>query len=462
MSEVLSPSPLGGIEALRNRRVGVWGTGREGREIARLALDRGASVQIVRDPPAVGDDPAEIDISGTVLKVALPSSLEETPPDILVRSPGVSRYRPELVALRRLRIPVTTATALWFEDFSGSRVVGVTGSKGKTMTASLAGLAVASTGVKVSLGGNIGTPVTDFYEAEVADAYVIEVSSFQAAEVAASPQVGVLTLLAPDHLDWHGTYERYVSDKLNLFAHRSSIDVAVNARSEAAVRATETFASRHLYGSEGRVTVRDDQVCVDGEPVVSLEGSALRGRHNLDNLCGAVVATELLVGAVPEFGRLGESMASMPVLPSRLETVAVVDGVEFVNDALASNPSGSVAALEAFEGRRVVLIAGGFDRGTDFSVLVRALDTRDEISVVHVGEAGARLVAELAASTTAVPCTPASDMADAVRRAIGAVEGTDAVVLFSPGSPTPPEEGTYVERSEVFRSTVDEYRSARC
>ncbi|MFZ0666059.1 MAG: Mur ligase family protein, partial [Acidimicrobiales bacterium] len=217
-----------GIESLEGRRTGIWGTGREGRAIASIALDRGADVVVFQDASDDGSSPSEIELQTgrgpRTLRVLPPSSVAGESLDILIRSPGVSRYRPELESLRDAGVPVTTATALWFDDFAGKRVIAVTGSKGKTMTATLATLALVASGMKVGLGGNIGTPVTDFYDASEFDAYVIEVSSFQAAEVATSPGVGILTLLAPDHLDWHLTYERYVADKLNLFTHTDRLE----------------------------------------------------------------------------------------------------------------------------------------------------------------------------------------------------------------------------------------------
>ncbi len=302
---------------------------------------------------------------------------------------------------------------------------------------------------------------------------MIEVSSFQAAEVTVSPPVGILTLLAPDHLDWHGTYDRYVSDKLNLFAHRSDLDLAVNARCPEAVNATTAFASdarRHLYGSEGTVRVAGDGISIDGEEipaVESLSGASLRGRHNLDNLCGAITASRLLTGLWPDFDSLAAAVSSMAALPSRLETVARFAGVEFVNDTLASNPAGTIAALEAFSGSRVALIAGGHDRNTDLRSLAKALDRFGDVTLIFLGPAGERLSSDLAAIASTVGRVKAGNVSEAVNLAVGAVEGHgaggagDRVVLFSPAAPTPPVEGTYVERSAEFRNAVRHHIDVR-
>jgi UDP-N-acetylmuramoylalanine--D-glutamate ligase len=271
-------------------------------------------------------------------------------------------------------------------------------------------------------------------------------------------------LLAPDHLDWHGTYERYVSDKLNLFGHRADIELAVNARSAEATAAAGgiTAGERlHLYGADGPVQVVRNGgygLLVDGAEVPGLSGLPLRGRHNFDNLCGAITATRILTGSLPDFSNLAGLIAEMPVLPGRLTTFAMAGGVEFVDDALASNPAGAIAALEAFEGRRVSLIAGGHVRGTEFRLLAEALEAKnaaDGATLVHLGDAGRRLVDELEAISSQVPRLSAKDMAQAVTLAATAVSGTGGVVLFSPGAPTPPSEGTYVERGAEFRRAVE-------
>jgi UDP-N-acetylmuramoylalanine--D-glutamate ligase len=451
-----------GIHVLEKTRVGIWGTGREGLAVARLALERGSKIVFVQDPPVSGESNGSVEVAGETFDLRSPDDLVGCDLGIVVRSPGVSIYRRELEHLRRSGVPVTTATAIWFEDFAGKRVIGVTGSKGKTTTASLAALALEASGLDVGLGGNIGTPVTDFYAEPDHDAYVIEVSSFQAADLQSSPAVGVLTLLSPDHLDWHGSYERYVSDKLNLFAHRSGIGIAVNARSDEALRAVASLAafaqpgSVHRYGPDGAVRSTESGVAVDGTEVAALGGIALRGRHNLDNLCGAITASWLLTGSWPDFEKFAGAIASMPVLQSRLETVVVAGGIEFVDDALASNPAGSVAALDSFGGRQVSLIAGGHDRGADIGELARVIDSMTGSNLVFLGDAGVKLDRQLDSMSSAVGRLAARTVEEAVFLAADALDGP-GVVLFSPGAPTPAVEGTYLDRSARFKRAVREY-----
>lgn len=478
--------------------------------MAALARSVGATVTVVDDRVHDG-----------IGSVKAPRILGEQRFDVVVRSPGVSTYRPELQAARTEGALVTTATSLWLEDFGDGPVVAVTGSKGKSTTAALAAAALQATGRRVVLAGNIGRPLAELYESGLpaVDAYVIEVSSYQAADVTASPLVGVLTLLAPDHLDWHGGYDRYVADKLRLFAYRPSMTVAVNATDPEAWRATGHLAGRVGYGaSDAMVAVQPVQpvqptqpgdggmpgvsgpvdplgggqrggpalfVTVDGVPYAGEDflrhsGLALRGRHNLVNLCGALTATAALVGAVPDSGALRDVLAQTAPLASRLVTVASTSSLEFVDDALASNPAGAVAALAAFAGRRVALLAGGADRGVSFGPLVEQLTTMVPAPVVVVlGPAGARLARALAAAET--PCSrsdpvpadprsapavgpgvqvvPARTVPEAVERAAALLDGR-GVVLFSPAAPTPEQQGTYLDRSAAFTAAASAYVTA--
>ena len=144
--------------------------------------------------------------------------------DVVVRSPGVSRYRPEAEALAAAGVEMTTGTRLWFAEHPAARAIGITGTKGKSTTASLVAHMAGRLGLDVRLAGNIGVPLASFLgpaDAAEPDLWVLELSSFQTSDLDASPSVGVLLNLYREHTDWHGTPERYRADKLNLFAHRA-------------------------------------------------------------------------------------------------------------------------------------------------------------------------------------------------------------------------------------------------
>ncbi len=445
---------IGGVAALAGSRVAVFGAGREGLCFARRVGPTCAELVIVDDiagDPSVLTGPRQDhETAPAGIDLRPPSLLEERPFDFVVHSPGVSRYDERLAAAARLGAIVTTPTALFMEDFRQRRVVAVTGSKGKTTTAMLTAAVLGAYGLDVALAGNIGRPLTELYDDDAHDVFVLEISSFQAAEVTVSPSVGVLTLLSPDHLDWHRSVESYYEDKLNLFSHRDGVPVAVNGFSEQAVAWSSRMTGRVLYGNSGPVRLEQGQVVVSGLGPLDLREFQLLGEHNLLNACGAVTAALLVTGALPDRERLERELADVSAPRSRLQPIGDIDGVSYIDDALASNPEGTIAALKACRGRRIALISGGHDRGLDYSALAQAIESSLPQPVVYLmGDAGAAIANAL------------DDISSSVRRhlvpslevAVGLASGLRDVsaVLFSPASPTPRDEGSYLDRSRRFR-----------
>jgi UDP-N-acetylmuramoylalanine--D-glutamate ligase len=436
------------------RRVAVWGLGAEGLALARLLRDRRVEAWFVDDHPEAAAARLEGQL-GVASPVLAPADVQWSAIDVVLRSPGVSRYRPELEAARAAGVTVTTAMALWLEDFADARVVAITGTKGKSTTAALTAAILAHDGSDVALIGNIGVPVVERYGMPLADAYVVEVSSYQAADVEVSPGLVVLTSLAPDHLDWHRSEETYYRDKLRLVEAGPPGLLAVNARSDEALRRTAGHPGRTLFGPSGRVTVDAAAVVsVDGEPLVDGSGLRLLGAHNLDNLCGAVTGAMLLDGHPPSASAVAEVIGAFEGLPSRCRMVGERGGLTFVDDALASNPFATAASIGAFPGRELTVILGGADRGVDPEGLAEALARRTPVPGVVVLPPGSERLVEALGSRGAafgpvVPVAEAADLAAAVETAV-TMTAPGGVVLFSPAAPTPEGEGGYRARSRQF------------
>jgi UDP-N-acetylmuramoyl-L-alanine---L-glutamate ligase len=447
------------LDDLTSRRVAVWGLGVEGTAMVALLRDRGVTPVLVDDRPGGDPDgrggaPGGSDRSSD--RVWRPSEAPWASVDVVVRAPGVSRYRPELAAAEAAGATVTTAMAVWLEDHADAPVIAVTGTKGKSTTAALAAAVLDACGRRVELIGNIGVPVVATYGRPRPDAYVVEVSSYQAADVTVSPGVVVLTSLAPDHLDWHGGMEPYYRDKLRLVEAGPSRELAVNAASPEAVRRTAGHPHRTLYGPQGRVSLgADGWVHVDGTRLVDAGLLRTPGRHNVWNLCGALSGIVLLTGAAPGGEATARAVSAFEGLPSRCRPIGTRGGRTFVDDALASNPFASAASVDTFAGRPLAIIVGGADRGVDPGPLVDALAARGGGTTVVVLQPDAGDLATVLAAAGLDPGSvrSASDVADAVRTASDAVaEG--GVVLFSPGAPTPEGGGGYRERSRQFASAA--------
>jgi UDP-N-acetylmuramoyl-L-alanine---L-glutamate ligase len=442
------------LDELCSSRVGVWGMGSEGLAMVSLLAARGAVPLLIDDHP---------DEAGGRLLAARGPGPPVLPPglvtweglDVVVRAPGVSRYRPELAAAQACGVAVTTAMAVWLEDFADARVVAVTGTKGKSTTAALCASILSEGGLEVSLIGNIGVPVTETYGRPRADAYVVEVSSYQAVDVTVTPGVCVLTSLAPDHLDWHRGEVAYYRDKLRLIEAGPPGDLAVSTASDEALRRTAGHPRRTLFGPSGRVHVDGSgSVVVDGRALGPAPALQVPGRHNVWNLCGAVAGALLLEGRSPSAESVEAAVAGFAGLPSRCRTVGERNGITFVDDALASNPFATEASLGAFPGRALTVIVGGADRGVDPSGLVSALAARRPgPRIIVLAPDPHRLVDALSSGTGPDGSQPtvegADDLEDAVRRAVR-LTPRGGVVLFSPAAPTPEGEGGYAQRSRRF------------
>jgi UDP-N-acetylmuramoylalanine--D-glutamate ligase len=352
--------------------------------------------------------------------------------DLVVRSPGFSPYRAD-VREHFGATPMFTPTAIWFAERDDARpTVALTGTKGKSSTVSLVEAALTRAGVEAIACGNIGVPIWDVDPATHA-VVAVEVSSYQTLDLTAAPPVRALTSLSPDHVDWHGTVERYYRDKLHLLEVDRAALMLAPASDAAAVEHTKHLAMTYV------------------EPASNSGAGAPHRRRN------AAIAAHIVAGFAPgsDIAALEAGMlAEYPELPARLHKVARVRGVDYVDDALASNPLGTAAAIAAFADRHIVLIVGGADRGLAMDVLVDALDahtSRDNV-VVAFGEAGERIGKALRTSEHVEAVVAARDLAHAVETA-AQYASPGSVVVFSPAAPSEPPL-RWPQRSAAFQRAV--------
>jgi UDP-N-acetylmuramoyl-L-alanine---L-glutamate ligase len=435
---------------LEGRRVGVWGLGREGLSVARAIAARlpGTPLVLVDEsrPPGAGERWEGLPV---VSELAALADCE-----VVVRSPGVSLHRPEVATLRAAGVTVTSGTRLWFAEHPDARAIGVTGTKGKSTTSALIAHLAAARGLRVQLAGNIGRPLADLLASPArteADLWVLELSSFQTADLDASPSVGVLLNLYREHTDWHGTQERYWDDKLNLFGHRAEMISVLNRADPRIRERTAAFPHPRWFRSPDGFDTTPEGVTRGGRLYAPREVIRLAGEHNLDNVCAAFAALEA-VGI--EGDDLVEALPAFRPLAHRLEPVLERDGILFVNDSIATIPEASVAAARALASRPTVLLVGGRDRRQDYAALADYLaGPTSVVGVVGLPGNGPEILARLAESASEVPTEPAADMEDAVRRAVRMIP-RGGVVLLSPGAPSGDDFGDFQVRGEAFRSAV--------
>ncbi|HEU5222370.1 MAG TPA: UDP-N-acetylmuramoyl-L-alanine--D-glutamate ligase [Candidatus Lumbricidophila sp.] len=436
----------------------VWGAGREGRaaydELERRGIP--ASIAVTGGGEVPSDLASLTSPSGVLIAVAGDAAIERlAAADVVVKSPGIAHTDPTYLDLIARGVRVTTLTDLWLHE-RADRVIGVTGTKGKSTTAALIDHLLRSAEVTSTLVGNGGVPVTVGDDGTTAVA-VTEVSSYQAADLTTSPRVAVVTSLYPEHLPWHGSYEQYVADKLNLVAKGAASVVIPNRDSVVGRAVLERLppATPVRTPADLGIEASDQALTWDGVGALPANQIPLRGRHNMVNATLALTAVvEFLGRDAVDASALLAAVAGFTPLTHRLERVPSTDGREWIDDGLATAPEAVVAGLESFAAARVVLLVGGFDRGLAFEPLIAYLADRSPevpVTAIAVGPAGARLAREAGDRVPGIRVAPS--FATALDWARTESPNTD-VVMLSPGAPSFDEFVDYEARSAAFREAA--------
>jgi UDP-N-acetylmuramoylalanine--D-glutamate ligase len=359
----------------------------------------------------------------------------------VIKSPGVPQDAPVIVAARERGIPVIGEVEFAWRLLP-NEFVGVTGTNGKTTTVELLGAIHREAGVAAAVAGNVGTPLTSLVgQLDPGAVVVCELSSFQLEDtIEFAPEGAVLLNLAPDHLDRHGTFEAYRSAKLEIFARQGNDDVAV-APVGLGVEDLGGCARRVCFGAGGELDDRAGQLWWDDQPLIRHDELRLRGAHNRANAAAAAAIT-LARGIEPDAVRA--ALQTFSGVEHRLEEVATVDGVLYVNDSKATNVDSTLMALASFE-QPVHLILGGGGKGQDFTPL------REPASrcagVYLIGTDGPLIGEQIGAG---IEC---GDLATAVRRARAAARPGE-VVLLSPACESYDQFDSYEHRGRVFKELV--------
>lgn len=439
---------------LEGARVGVWGAGREVASFAaqlHRRLPRARILAIAFDAPPEPGVAERLGFPDARLLTGAEAVETLAGCDVLVRSPGVSIHKPELIALRERGLPVTTATSLWLAEREGRGVIGVTGTKGKSTTAALAQALARAAGIDAGLGGNIGLPALDLLDGDPAAPAVVELSSYQVADLACGPEVVVFTNLYREHVDWHGSERAYRGEKLRILS-LPEVRVVVLPAGQPGLAAQPTGARRVLFGEPAGWDVTGDGVAHAGKLRLPAGELPLPGEHNALNLCAALTGLEA-AGIEPP-GDLSGALRGFRPLAHRLEVVAQRDGVTWVDDSISTTPESTLAALASFPGRQAVLLGGGQDRGQDYEELGRALAATGA-TVIGMPSTGPRLLeAARAAGVPSERALAATDLAQAVALA-AAQAGRGGVVLLSPAAPSYDRYRNFEERGQCFRALLE-------
>jgi UDP-N-acetylmuramoylalanine--D-glutamate ligase len=436
----------------------VVGLARSGQAAVRMLAGRGETVRGVDS----GHPEGAAGLGGAGVEVVLDADglalLEGT--RTVVKSPGVPREAPVIAAALDRGIEVLGELELAWRAIP-NRFLAVTGTNGKTTTVELLGHLYRTASEPVAVAGNVGTPLSALVgDVDPAAAVVCEASSFQLEDsVAFSPECAVFLNLAPDHLDRHPDLESYLAAKLRIFANQGNDDIAVYNGDDPALAGADLggcarrIAFCHGAGPDCEVALAEGTIFYDGEPLIEVGELGLFGEHNVANAMAAAAAA-LSMG----IGRhaVREGLRSFAGVEHRLEGVAEIGGVRFVNDSKATNVASAIVGIRAFAGG-VHAILGGSEKGEEFGPLVEPILERC-VACYLTGASADRLAGELASLGEAgIPLHRCRDLEDAVRRAAAAAHPGE-VVLLSPACASFDAFEDFEARGERFREIVGALR----
>ncbi|MFT5684273.1 MAG: UDP-N-acetylmuramoylalanine--D-glutamate ligase [Myxococcota bacterium] len=430
---------------LADAKVGILGMGAEGRSVL-AALRRWGNTGIVN---ALSDARTDLQAPGLRWRIGQNQKQGLDEIDVLIRSPGFPPHHPTLLAAKDRGLTITSATDLFVHAVrsAGLPLIGITGSKGKSTTATLTARILSSAGIDAVLVGNIGVPALDHLDDILARKLVsvFEMSSYQCHGLTLGPSIGVLLDLFPEHMDWHGGVESYYAAKLNLAATQRDGDVLLYNRFWTQPPGP---ATHRAINHSGDLHFADDGFWHGSEKLCRDDGMLLRGEHQRRNALSAYAAAEML-GATPS--DLVAAITGFSGLPHRTQDLGVFGGIRWFDDAISTAPQAAAAAISALEGEVATLIAGGMNRGYDFAPLAAAIENSSVQTVLLMPDSGASLAALLADSDRHVEEVP--DLDTAVARA-AALTPPGRACLFSPASPSYNQFRSFKERGQRFGALV--------
>lgn len=382
--------------------------------------------------------------------------------DLIFRSPSCLPTKAELRAEEERGAIVTTEIEMLMK-MCPCKIIGVTGSEGKTTTTSLIYAILKYAGYNTYLGGNIGTPLfTKLAEIMPEDIVVLELSSFQLMEMEVSPHISVITNVTPNHLNIHSSYEEYIDSKKTIFKYQNEDDTLILNYDNEITRKCKTEANSKVIYFSSQEKLNDGYV-VDGNIIKECENKLrrhilntkeikLRGKHNFENICAGLAATREFVSEDTAV----EAIKEFNAVEHRLEFVRNINGVKWYNDSASSSPSRTIAGLNAYD-EEIVLIAGGYDKNLDYEILGKYIVEKAK-ALILIGNTAKKILTatmkEMKKANVEIPIYCAKTLEEAVEAA-KQIAKKDQVVLFSPASASFDMFKNFADRGNQFKELVN-------
>ncbi len=430
------------IEQLSGRRVAVWGYGVEGQATCDYLQLRCPELAVtVLCPPNEPDDRAVSFITAAV-DVELLNGF-----DVVIKSPGISPYQPMLA---QIKCQITSASALWFANERCGQVIAITGTKGKSTACAMLTAVLTAMGQRVVLAGNFGLPLISCLDKY--DYVVLETSSYQAQDGAIEADVALLLNLYSEHLNWHLSEQQYHADKWRLCQQAKQVILnAKDAHTQQLLRQHPLEAPVSYFEDLQGFYELNHVLMYQDKALLSQYGWQLKGAHNLKNaaaVCAIVTLLKLDIKVAMN------AIKQFQALPHRLQTVATIAGVQYINDSISSTPHATWAALSTVEPAKTCVLVGGFDRGVDWSWWVAKIKSQPPKAVICSGENGEKIARLILNQQIKTQCIREPDLKQAVQAAKRLAKPGD-VVLLSPGAPSFDAFTDYQHRGQKFTQWIN-------
>lgn len=440
---------------IKGKRVTVVGIGISNLPLIKYLVRLGADVTACdrRTKEDLGENYTELEDLG--VKFSLGGDyLKNIDAEIIFKTPGMRYDVPELVEARERGTVVTSEMEVFF-DVCPAHITAVTGSDGKTTTTTLINEFLKRSGYKTWLGGNIGTPLlTRAGEMSSEDRVVLELSSFQLHTMRKSPKIAVITNISPNHLDVHKSYGEYIEAKKNIMLYQNESDIlVVNADNEVT----------NEIGKEARGTVRrfsrsdktadyyieDGFICRRGEKVLALDDISVPGMHNVENYMAAMAAAE----GIASDESIIRTAKEFNGVEHRIEFVREINGVKYYNSSIDSSPNRTINTLRVFEGKPVILISGGKDKGIPYDEIGKPISDCVK-TLILIGATTGKIEEAVKNAGGKMPEIIKKDSYEEVVKCAREIARPGDIVLLSPASTSFDMFRNFEERGKLFKELV--------
>lgn len=451
------------FENIKNKKIAFIGVGVSHYDLIKLFLSKQIKVTVLdkRNEQQIGDKYVELKNLGVDFVLGYDYLETLLNYDIIFRSPGMNYFNEHLVNARQFGKVVTSETELFF-DLCPCKIYAITGSDGKTTTTTLISELLKSSGKAIHLGGNIGKPLfSNIENININDVAVVELSSFQLISIRKSPNVAVITNISPNHLDVHKDMEEYVGAKLNLIKHQNAfsktilnLDDGMTEKIKKLVRGKLVEFSRKYVPFFGAFLDKDGDIyiCDNGKKtfVMNKQEIKIPGIHNVENYLTAIsavyddVSIDTIVKVANTFGGVEH----------RIEFVRELDGVRWYNDSIATSPTRTIAGLNSFD-KKLIVIAGGYDKNIPYEPLAPVINERVKVLIL-MGDTAQKIknaVLNCANYNVDIKIHEVSDMEQAVEKAKEIAVSGDVVTL-SPASASFDKYPNFEVRGNHFKDIV--------